>query len=59
MKVKLFNHGEKDFEFKKGDCITQLVVEKIHMTEVIQVENLQDIEQGLGAFGSISTRSRP
>lgn len=54
VKVALFNHGDKDFEIKKGDRIAQLVLEKIVMADVeeITVNDLDETERGAGGFGS-------
>src|SRR6056300_294729 len=52
VKVVLFNHGEEDFEIKKGDRIAQLIIEKIEMPEVKLVDELLVTERGEGGFGS-------
>ena len=52
VKVLLFNHGEVDFEVKKGDRIAQLVLERIYTPEVVEVENLEESVRGAGGFGS-------
>ena len=52
VKVVLFNHGDEDFEIKKGDRIAQLIIEKIEMPEVKLVDELLDTQRGEGGFGS-------
>lgn len=54
VKVVLFNHGEKDFEIKKGDRIAQLVLEKIVMAEIEEIteKQLEQTTRGEGGFGS-------
>ncbi len=52
VKVVLFNHGEEDFEIKKGDRIAQLIIEKIEMPEIKIVSELLVTERGEGGFGS-------
>lgn len=50
--VVLFNFGTEDFEIKKGDRIAQLILEKVEMANVEQVEELEDTLRGQGGFGS-------
>jgi len=52
VKVVLFNHGEEDFEIKKGDRIAQLIIEQIEMPEIKIVSELLVTERGEGGFGS-------
>lgn len=52
VKVVLFNHGEKDFEIKKGDRIAQLIVEKCAFPEIKIVSDLENTNRGEGGFGS-------
>lgn len=49
IKVVLFNHGEKDFEIKKGDRIAQLVLERC---ETPPIEEISIVSKDV----SISTR---
>jgi len=48
----MFNFGEKEFEVKKGDRIAQLILERIYIPEVIEVEELDETSRGAGGFGS-------
>ncbi|KAF8401051.1 hypothetical protein HHK36_014354 [Tetracentron sinense] len=50
--VILFNHSDVDFEVKLGDRIAQLIIEKIIMPEVLEIENLDSTVRGIGGFGS-------
>ena len=50
--VILFNFGTKDFEIKEGDRIAQLVLEKIELSEVWEVAELDETVRGEGGFGS-------
>jgi len=52
VKVLLFNHGEVDYEVKKGDRIAQLVLERISTPAVLEVESLEESARGAGGFGS-------
>ena len=52
IKAVLFNLGDKDFEIKEGDRIAQVIVEKYTITELVEVEDLDDTERGAGGFGS-------
>ena len=50
--VILFNHGEADFEVKRGDRIAQLILERICMADALEVDELSETERGAGGFGS-------
>ena len=56
--VKLYNHGEDDISFAKGDKITQLVILPVYIPEHIDiVESVDDLydgstERGANGFGS-------
>ncbi len=55
--VHLFNHSDKDVEFKKGDKIAQLVMREVWMGEVEQVDTIEkQTERGSGGFGSTGNR---
>jgi dUTP pyrophosphatase len=51
-KVVLFNHGDKDFEVKKGDRIAQLVLERCETPPVKEIEIIEETDRGSGGFGS-------
>ena len=48
----LRNHSDIDYEFKAGDRIAQLIVERIQSSEAITVEALVKTEGGTKGFGS-------
>lgn len=49
---KLYNHSNMDYEIKRGDKITQLVVMKIDIPELNVVDEFKETERGNGGFGS-------
>ena len=52
-KVALINHGDRMVEFKPGDRIAQLIIERCAMNlQPAWVEELDDTQRGAGAFGS-------
>lgn len=56
VRVLLCNLGTERFEFKRGDRIAQLVLEKITTPIVNVVERFDaDTERGTGGFGSTGT----
>lgn len=52
IRVLLCNLGNERFEFKRGDRIAQLILEKIETPEVFVVETLDETSRGSGGFGS-------
>ncbi len=50
--VILYNTDVKDFEFKRGDRIAQLIIEKCHNVEWQEVNELEDSVRSDGGFGS-------
>ena len=50
--VILVNFGDRSFAFRKGDRIAQLIVEKCHETEWLEVSELNGTDRGDGGFGS-------
>lgn len=50
--VKLYNLSNEPYHFKKDDKITQIVVMPIPTTELIEVDELDETERGVGGFGS-------
>lgn len=50
--VKLYNHSDKAYEFKKGDKISQLVILPILIPELELVSDLDETERGDNGFGS-------
>ena len=50
--VILFNHNTEPFHVNIGDRIAQLIVEKICTPKLLEVEELDETERGVGSFGS-------
>lgn len=51
--IVIFNFGDEDFEVNIGDRIAQLVLEKIWLGDVEEVNEIKDLtERGDGGFGS-------
>ena len=55
VKVLLFNFAEEDFKVKVGDRIAQLIIEQIGLTDLVEVEDLEETERKDGGFGSTGT----
>ncbi|KAG7085658.1 Deoxyuridine 5'-triphosphate nucleotidohydrolase [Marasmius oreades] len=55
--VLLVNLSDQPFEVAEGDRIAQLVLEKIHTPEIIEVENLEETVRGAGGWGSTGGHS--
>ena len=51
VKVCLFNTGE-DYKIVRGDRIAQILIQPAPNIELIEVEDLNDTERGIGGFGS-------
>ena len=54
--VVLFNFGTEDFTVDVGDRIAQLILEKVNMAPVVEVEELTETERGAGGFGSTGVK---
>ncbi len=50
--IVLFNFGSNDFHVQPGDRIAQLILEKVCMADVMEVDELTDTVRGEGGFGS-------
>ncbi|CCJ33542.1 dUTP diphosphatase [Caloramator australicus] len=48
----LINFGKEPFTVRRGDRIAQMVINKVEIPEVIEVEELDSTERGEGGFGS-------
>jgi len=57
LQVILFNHSDVDFKVNAGDRIAQLVLEKIEVAQVVEVEDLDSTERGAGGFGSTGVQA--
>ena len=52
VKVILRNHRKEDYEFKAGNKIAQLRVDKIQLDKVMKIDELNKTERGTKGFGS-------
>lgn len=50
--VVLYNTGAETFHWKKGDRIAQLVLVRLMLTDMHEVESLDETSRGAGGFGS-------
>ncbi|WVQ64461.1 uncharacterized protein L199_002628 [Kwoniella botswanensis] len=50
--VLLFNLSDEDFTVKKGDRVAQLILEKIVLADIAEVDDLDATSRGSGGFGS-------
>lgn len=54
--VGMMNLSDKDYEFKAGDKIIQILIMPVLHAEVVECEELVDSERGEGAFGSSGSK---
>ena len=52
VKVALFNLGSSEVELSAGSKIAQLILEKVELPDVIEVESLDETVRGSNGFGS-------
>ena len=52
IKVKLFNTSPKDYKFKAGEKIAQLVIVPCLLPDLEVVDHLEETDRGDGGFGS-------
>jgi dUTP pyrophosphatase len=52
IRVKLFKHGEWHYTIRRGDKITQLVVQRCEFPDVEIVDSLPETARGAGGLGS-------
>jgi dUTP pyrophosphatase len=51
--VVLFNHSQDDYFYvERGDRIAQLILERISMADVVEVDELDETARADGGFGS-------
>lgn len=48
----MINHGKEPFAIKRGDRIAQMVINKVEIPEIIELELLPESNRGSGGFGS-------
>ncbi|KAI7825097.1 dUTP diphosphatase [Gamsiella multidivaricata] len=54
--IVLFNFGKNEFKIEEGDRIAQLVLEKVHLCEAVEVDELDTTDRGSGGFGSTGVK---
>jgi dUTP pyrophosphatase len=52
IKVILYNAGKKSYEFKAGDKLAQIVIQKVEQPEIVEVSELSDASRMDKGFGS-------
>lgn len=52
IRVRVYNHGDYDYEFNAGDKVTQLVITDVLYPTFTQVDEVVGGERGDGGFGS-------
>lgn len=50
--VILVNHGQEEFQIKRGDRIAQLIISPVVQAELTEVKELPDTVRSEGGFGS-------
>ena len=51
IKTILFNFSDKDFEINRGDRISQMVVSKVYLADLVEDKELSESTRGAGGFG--------
>jgi len=51
IKTILFNFSDKVFEINRGDRISQMVISKVYLAEMIEDNDLSESARGTGGFG--------
>ena len=50
--VVLFNFGPRDFKIKTGDRVAQLIIERIYLPELVEMNTLGNTKRGAKGFGA-------
>jgi dUTP pyrophosphatase len=53
--VLLYNSRLEHYKITKGDRIAQILFQKIEDFDLVEVDNLDDSQRGVGGFGSSGT----
>lgn len=48
----MINFGKENFTIHRGDRIAQMVINKVEIPQIVEVENLESTTRGEGGFGS-------
>lgn len=51
IKIAVINHGKKDYTFKRGDRIAQMLVKRVYQAIIEIADRLEDTKRGKGGFG--------
>ena len=57
--IVMINNGVKDFAIEPGDRVAQLLLERVSVPDVEEVESLDATERGAKGFGSTGTGALP
>lgn len=52
IKIGLINLSQEIYKIKKGDKITQMLIQKVENPDIVEVDKLKETERGTGGFGS-------
>ncbi len=50
--IGLINLSDKDYEFKKGHKVAQMIIQKKETVDFVETAELDDTVRGVGGFGS-------
>lgn len=50
--VKMYNFSNTDYQYKKGDKVAQIKIEKNYVTAVEWTDEVEEADRGEGGFGS-------
>lgn len=50
--VKLYNHGNEEYRFSRGDKVIQIILIPVMTPELTEAEELSDTDRGMDGFGS-------
>ncbi|MDR3665638.1 MAG: dUTP diphosphatase [Ignavibacteriaceae bacterium] len=51
IKIILFNFGKSDYTIQRGDRIAQLIISKVYIADLNELNALNDSKRGIGGFG--------
>ena len=52
IRVKLYNHGDREYQVLRGDKISQIMIVPVHTPDLRIVTELKETERGEHGFGS-------